>query len=106
MTDHVIALVKHPKNEMRLHETLITAALQKRQVTKIAFGTKSIKSVGQKVSFHGKVQDKEINTPLSGAVIAPATDGATPSVTKADGTFRIDLPAGDNLVFVSYVGYE
>src|SRR5689334_18945339 len=59
MNDHVIVLVKDPKNEMRRRETLISAALQKRQVTKIAFGTKSIKSVGQKVSFHGKVQDKE-----------------------------------------------
>ncbi|MEC8832022.1 MAG: carboxypeptidase-like regulatory domain-containing protein, partial [Bacteroidota bacterium] len=64
--------------------------------------TVSIISYSQ-VTFSGKVLD-ENNVPLPGAsvVVKGSSNGVA---TDFDGNFEIELPKGDEILVVSYIGY-
>jgi len=51
----------------------------------------------------GKVRDAKTNDYLIGANIRWQKGGA---ITRADGAFRLSLPAGDHQLYISYIGYE
>jgi len=60
---------------------------------------------GQERSISGTVSDRSTNESLPGAsvLIKGTTIGVT---TDIDGKFTLKVPAGDNTLVVSYVGYE
>jgi hypothetical protein len=107
MNEHVIVLVKDPTNEMQRRQTLSSALIQKKQVSRLTIGSATGVTTGKRVNLRGRIIDKESKSPLIGAVIRILdNDALPPAVTNADGRFEVQLPAGANLVSVSYVDYE
>jgi TonB-linked SusC/RagA family outer membrane protein len=61
-------------------------------------------AMAQNKTVTGKVTDAKDGTPLAG--VSVSVKGATGTVTGADGTFRIVVPAAAKSVDLSYVGFE
>ena len=53
----------------------------------------------------GKVTDRRNGQPLGGAHVS-ITGTAQGTVSRSDGTYRLPVPAGRHVIFVSYVGYS
>jgi TonB-linked SusC/RagA family outer membrane protein len=61
--------------------------------------------LAQSKSIKGKVTDTKTNSPLEGATVS-VVHSRTNTVSKADGTFEINIPAGKTSLIVSFVGYQ
>ena len=60
---------------------------------------------GQERSISGTVSDRSTNETLPGAsVMIKGT--SIGSITDLDGKFSLKAPGGDNVLVISYVGYE
>ncbi len=57
------------------------------------------------VSFSGVVKDLNFDLPLIGATIK-VVDGDIGTTTNENGTFKLDLQAGQHQLLVSYIGYS
>lgn len=57
------------------------------------------------ISVSGKVYDSETNIPLVGATVK-VKGTSVGTIVKADGTYTIDVPSGNNILEVTYIGYE
>jgi hypothetical protein len=58
-----------------------------------------------RIDFRGRILDGVSGEPLPGAVIYSEKSGAG-SATSNDGSFSINLPAGELLLRLSFIGYE
>ena len=59
--------------------------------------------MAQSKTITGKVTDEKDGTPIAG--VSVTVTGATGTVTTADGTFRIVVPASAKTIEFSYVGF-
>jgi TonB-linked SusC/RagA family outer membrane protein len=67
--------------------------------------TVGITVFGQEISISGTVSDRSTNESLPGAsVMIKGTNLG--SITDMDGKFSLKAPAGDNILVISYIGYE
>ena len=71
----------------------------------IAFLLLSLSSIAQQRQVTGVVKDAKNNNPLEGATVSLKSNKAN-TVTNADGTFKISVPAGKVAITISFVGYE
>lgn len=65
---------------------------------------KSLTLVKQQITITGKVSDQDGN-PIAGATVKVKSTNFT-TTTKADGTFSIDKALTDDIIVVSYIGFQ
>ncbi len=59
----------------------------------------------EKITVRGLVMDEE-DEPMIGAVITLKSDPGIGTVTGVDGTFTLDIPSADEILIISYLGYQ
>jgi TonB-linked SusC/RagA family outer membrane protein len=69
----------------------------------ITFLLFSVSSIAQK-KISGIVEDAQ-NVPLSGATVAVKNTSLS-TITKVDGKFELNVPSSNNILVVSFVGYQ
>jgi len=58
-----------------------------------------------KASFHGVINDAETNEPIIGATVK-LEDLGTGTATEVDGSFDLEVPVGNHILVVQYIGYD
>jgi hypothetical protein len=93
--DHYVIMPADPASHAaRRHDTLM-----------VTIGNPSEFGRYSRIDFTGKILDGVTGEPLPGAVIYSEKNGAG-SPAGTDGSFTINLPAGEMLLRLSFVGYE
>lgn len=78
--------------------------LYKTLIISILLVTFSVSTYAQMATLKGVIMDIEENEPLIAATVADANSiGVT---SDLDGNYEIKLPAGKNIIYFSYVGYQ
>lgn len=110
MNDYAVVIVKDPSAAMKRSDMINAAIRERKTIERMTFGqppragTKS----PQRVTFRGRITDKESGAALTGASIILSAGGQDQAgvTTNANGEFSVSVTPGEHVVSFSYVNYE
>ena len=102
--DYAVVFVKDPNRTLERMKFLQSIKAERKQVQTKSLGKKENVAPGTLVELSGVVRDGKTQGPLAGAIIQ-VRDGKS-MISSPDGSFKIQLPAGDHFIVFQYSNYE
>jgi hypothetical protein len=110
MNEHAIVIVKDPTAAMKRADMINNAIRERKTINRMTFGepAKATARKTQRVTFRGRLTDKETGNALTGASVIVSGGGQDQAgtTTNGNGDFSITVAPGEHVVSFSYVNYE
>jgi hypothetical protein len=102
--DYAIVFAKDPNKTLERLRFTQSIKTDKRKVEIKALGKKENSRPGTLVELKGLVKDGKTSDPLAGAIVQ-VKDGRS-VISRADGSFSVQVPSGEHFIVFQYSNYE